>query len=364
MYAIVIKSIAACIAFALLASQPAFCQQRKTGRERDGLLGDVYAVREAVITPEHQPVDPPSQQRHTTSYYDKNGDLILKMDYVAGRMVRRRKFLHTGADEVTEKIEDGGVDTAADVVGHNPPPDQMIRHSLKFDSDGNLAEESVVAEDGTRLQRTVFKYDQQDRLLETNVSSGGAIARESRTTYTYRDSSEPDSSTQEYFAGQPVTEHYSYEFDSKGNWIKKRMASSTQVVERTIVYYSPDTGPAEPEHGWMPGETPTDPLQPIPLSALPRVIRKSGGVLQATAIRKVEPAYPMNAKAAHITGSVVVEIRINHFGAVADAKALSGPRQLQAAAIHAAKQWRFQPTTLSGVLVDVIGEITFNFQMW
>jgi TonB family protein len=363
MYGIGIKSIAAFIAFALLAARPGFCQHRKTGRERDSLLGDVYAVREAVLTSAHQPVEPPSQQRHTTSYYDKHGDLILKMDYVAGRMVRRRTFLHTGADEITEKIEDGGVDSAADVVGPNPPPDRMVRHSLKFDGDGNLAEESLFAEDGSRLGRTVFKRDQQGRLLETDMSSGRASARESKTTYTYRDGSEPDSSTQEYFPGQPVTEHYSYEFDSKGNWIKKLMASSAQVVERTIVYYSPDVGPAEPEHDWMPGETPTDLLQATPLSALPRVIRKSGGVLQATAIRRVEPAYPMNAKAAHITGSVAVEIRINHLGAVADAKALSGPQQLQAAAIQAAKQWRFQPTTLSGVLVDVIGVITFNFQM-
>src|SRR5262249_43236378 len=133
----------------LILSQPGVPQQRKSDRVRDGLVGEVSAVREVVLSSAtHQPVEPPGQQRPSTSYYDKSGNLILQLDYVEGRMVRRRTFRHTGPDEVLEKIQDGGVDRAADVVGPNPPPDQLVRHSLKFDGDGNLAEESLYADGG------------------------------------------------------------------------------------------------------------------------------------------------------------------------------------------------------------------------
>src|SRR5262249_38125330 len=155
--------------------------------------------------------------------------------------------------------------------------------------DGNLAEESLYA-DGGRLQRTVFKRDRQGRLLEATTKSSGGSGGESKSTYKYADGSEPISSTHEYFPGRPVTEHYAYDFDSRGNWIKRRSESSGQFVERTIGYYSSDAGPtAQTGASGIPGESPTDPLQPTPLSALPKVIRKSGGILQSWAIRKVEP---------------------------------------------------------------------------
>src|SRR5262249_15800199 len=96
---------------------------------------------------------------------------------------------------------------------------------------------------------------------------------------------------------------------------------------------------------------------------VPRIIRKSGGVLQASATSRVEPEYPPLAKAAHVTGAVVVEVTIDESGTVISAKAISGPPLLKDAAVNAALQWKFAPTVLSGVPVKVIGTITFNFAM-
>lgn len=95
----------------------------------------------------------------------------------------------------------------------------------------------------------------------------------------------------------------------------------------------------------------------------PKIIRKSGGALQGSATRRVEPAYPPLAKAAQISGSVVVEVTIDEEGNVISARAISGHPLLEDAAVAAARGWTFKPTQLQGVPVKVIGTITFNFTM-
>jgi len=93
----------------------------------------------------------------------------------------------------------------------------------------------------------------------------------------------------------------------------------------------------------------------------PKIVRKSGGVLQGSAIRRVEPAYPPLAKAARISGSVVVEVTVDEEGNVFAARAISGHPLLKDVAVEAARGWQFAPTSLSGVRVKVIGTLTFNF---
>jgi TonB family protein len=95
----------------------------------------------------------------------------------------------------------------------------------------------------------------------------------------------------------------------------------------------------------------------------PKIIRKSGGVFQASATNRVEPVYPPLAKAARVSGAVVVEVTLDEEGNVISARALSGHPLLKDAAVAAARDWRFKPTTLTGVPVRVIGTITFNFYL-
>jgi TonB family protein len=87
----------------------------------------------------------------------------------------------------------------------------------------------------------------------------------------------------------------------------------------------------------------------------------SGGVLNAKAISKPEPAYPAIAKAAHATGLVGVQVTVDEEGNVVFAQAVSGHPLLQAAAVAAARQAKFSPTKLSGKPVRVTGILTYNF---
>jgi len=93
-----------------------------------------------------------------------------------------------------------------------------------------------------------------------------------------------------------------------------------------------------------------------------KLIRKSGGVLAASATYRVVPESPPLAQAARISGSVVVEVTIDEAGAVIAARAISGHPLLKDVSVEAARQWKFQPTLLSGVPVRVIGTLTFNFE--
>ena len=86
-------------------------------------------------------------------------------------------------------------------------------------------------------------------------------------------------------------------------------------------------------------------------------------MLQGAAIKRVQPSYPALAKAAEVSGSVVVEVIVDEEGNVESARAVNGHPLLRDAAIEAARRWQFTPTALAGSPVRVIGTITFNFTL-
>ncbi len=112
--------------------------------------------------------------------------------------------------------------------------------------------------------------------------------------------------------------------------------------------------PPPPPPPPKPEPTPTPP---------PKKITVSGGVLQGSAISKVQPPYPPIAKAARASGAVQVQVTISEEGRVIEAAVLSGHPLLRDAAVQAARQWKFKPTELSGVPVKVQGVLTFNFTL-
>jgi len=99
-----------------------------------------------------------------------------------------------------------------------------------------------------------------------------------------------------------------------------------------------------------PEAKPTPPRAPI-----------SGGVLNGKALSLPKPPYPPIARAAHASGTVVVQVLIDENGNVVSAHAVSGHPLLQAVAVQAARSARFSPTKLSGQPVKVTGVIQYNF---
>ena len=74
-----------------------------------------------------------------------------------------------------------------------------------------------------------------------------------------------------------------------------------------------------------------------------------------------KPTYSPLARAAHVSGTVEVQVLIGLDGSVIAAAAISGHPLLLASAVSAARDTRFTPTTVGGKPVKVIGVVHYNF---
>jgi TonB family protein len=74
-----------------------------------------------------------------------------------------------------------------------------------------------------------------------------------------------------------------------------------------------------------------------------------------------KPAYSPLARAAHVSGTVEVQVIIDEDGKVIRAAAISGHPLLQAACVEAARNSEFTPSKLEGKAVKVVGVLQYNF---
>jgi len=75
------------------------------------------------------------------------------------------------------------------------------------------------------------------------------------------------------------------------------------------------------------------------------------------------PAYPPEAKAQRIQGTVVVLVVIGADGRVTGAKAISGPPELHACAVDYAQTWTFHPVRVKGKPVPAEFKLTMPFRL-
>ncbi len=87
-------------------------------------------------------------------------------------------------------------------------------------------------------------------------------------------------------------------------------------------------------------------------------LRVSTPVAEGLLILKRVPVYPAIAKAAGISGTVVLAATISKTGTIENLRVTSGPAMLQQAALDAVKTWRYRPYLLDGQPVEV--ETTVN----
>jgi TonB family protein len=78
-------------------------------------------------------------------------------------------------------------------------------------------------------------------------------------------------------------------------------------------------------------------------------------------LRQVDAIYPPIAKAARVSGAVMVEVAIAGTGKVTSAKILSGHPLLKEASLAAARQWKFTPVSSGDAAEQITGTITFDF---
>jgi peptidyl-prolyl cis-trans isomerase A (cyclophilin A) len=107
--------------------------------------------------------------------------------------------------------------------------------------------------------------------------------------------------------------------------------------------------------------------QPLPADPEATELTKSlnvpkavmGGILQ----QKTNPIYPIAARQAGVSGTVVLNALIGTDGLVKDLKVVSGPALLQKAALDAVKTWRYIPFLLNGQPIEVRTLVNVNFTL-
>jgi len=75
-------------------------------------------------------------------------------------------------------------------------------------------------------------------------------------------------------------------------------------------------------------------------------------------LQKTQPVYPPIAKAARVSGTVVLQATISKTGTIENLRIINGPAMLQQAAMDAVKSWRYRPYLLNNEPVEV--ETTVN----
>ena len=144
---------------------------------------------------------------------------------------------------------------------------------------------------------------------------------------------------------------------------KERLAelnSRSKVISGTITYEFPP--PAAVDNAATSSNT-NSPATATTPSTLTNVDPNAPQVSDAlvNAVKSIPAAdYPVAARRAGVSGTIIVTVRVNRTGKVISWRSSSGNSQLRAAAIKAARKATFAPDKLSGD-GDTLGTITYNF---
>ena len=104
---------------------------------------------------------------------------------------------------------------------------------------------------------------------------------------------------------------------------------------------------------------------PFPVAnagATPQRVRVGANVAAANLVKQVKPEYPPDAKAAGVSGTVILEVNINTGGKIEGLRTISGDPALANAAMEAVRQWEYKPIMLNNQPVDVFTTVQVTFQ--
>jgi TonB family protein len=130
--------------------------------------------------------------------------------------------------------------------------------------------------------------------------------------------------------------------------------SITPLPQRSATGSTQSTGPRD-------GAAEGAPLKPD--AAQPERVKVLRGVTSGLLIKKVNPVYPSDARAAYIQGTVLLQAEISKTGDITGLELVDGPFELAGSAVAAVRQWKYKPYLLMGQPVAVSTQIQVNYQL-
>ncbi|MGA9062955.1 MAG: TonB family protein [Terracidiphilus sp.] len=113
----------------------------------------------------------------------------------------------------------------------------------------------------------------------------------------------------------------------------------------------------------QPPPPPPPPSETVAPGAAPKRISINAGTAVRFLIYKTPPVYPVDAKKAHVQGTVVLKAVIGTDGTIKELTVVSGPEMLRQAALDAVRQWRYKPYLLNDEPVEVGTTINIIFML-
>ena len=92
-------------------------------------------------------------------------------------------------------------------------------------------------------------------------------------------------------------------------------------------------------------------------------LRVDEAVARANVVKQVDPVYPPIARAAHVAGSVTVQVKVKANGVLDSTEVVGGPMMLRAAALDAVKQWKFKPLKKDGLSSSFTTRLVIPFSL-
>lgn len=96
---------------------------------------------------------------------------------------------------------------------------------------------------------------------------------------------------------------------------------------------------------------------------LPRRVRITAGMPAPVLLKHQFPLYPAGAKRVGVAGTVVIRVVIDIDGRVSNLSIVSGPPELQQAAMDAVRTWQYKPYLMNGEPVEVLMTIHVAFTL-
>lgn len=223
---------------------------KKLDRENNGFIGPVKKVNQT-----WSPVSDNGYLKAGKIYqsnieiYDPDGRLIQRSYFSGSDSKDEHKEFYKYDTDGNRIIDKSEYIKAPDSPPDPPPPmpepgsekkaKANPRKVFKYDSRGNLIGEFYYRVDGSPLNHTIYKYDADDRLIDSQFIIDDREQFSSQRTYKYEGRLRvPAEETIIYpkskfnVTGTIYKSTYSeYEFNSKGDWIKRKSTSESSSLD-------------------------------------------------------------------------------------------------------------------------------------
>jgi hypothetical protein len=195
--------------------------------EEEGLKGKVQTIRSdsASVSIVNGKIVEGERRQSRINDYDPNGYKTKSQTYGMGNQTIIYGFIDGERTLKFESVQDG--------TGPPPPaaptppanakkadPRFDIRHKVKLDDKGRVIERLLLNNDGTQGNRIFYKYDDKGNNVESSLYTADGKLNSKRNSIFDVNGNEVESIA-EHPDGSKSYISYSYEFDSKGNWVKR-----------------------------------------------------------------------------------------------------------------------------------------------